>query len=95
MKKKTIYIIDDAGGTIAKGKDFKSVLNKWIDNEIKNILQTFIEDDEQTAKDVVSFLRNYHISKKASPYLHFKAINAVISKYENVEQAYEVRLKEV
>lgn len=93
--KKTLYMIDDAGGTIAKDTNFKIVLNKWIKREINNILQTFIEDDEQKAKDVVLFLRNYRISKKVSPYLHFKAVSSVISEYEDVERAYGVRFKEI
>lgn len=92
--KNTIYIIDDEYGIIAKGKNFKNVLSKWINREIKNILQTFIEDDEDTAKEVVCFLKNYHISKKVSPYFHFRAISSIISVYEDVEHVYNVKYKE-
>lgn len=89
------YLIEDEYGVISENKDFKVVLKQWIKREIRGILQTYIEDDETTAKEVVNFLKNYRISKKVSPYLQFKAISKVISEYEDVEQVYKVSLKQI
>ncbi|RIM48120.1 hypothetical protein BUY22_02035 [Staphylococcus cohnii] len=86
-----IYSIEDEYGVISENNNFRVVLKHWIEREIRNILQTYIEDDETTAKEVVNFLKNYRISKKVSPYLQFKAISKVISEYENVEEAYGVK----
>lgn len=89
------YLIEDEYGVISENKNFKVVLKQWIKREIRGILQTYIEDDETTAKEVVNFLKNYRISKKVSPYLQFKAISKVISEYEDVEQVYKVSLKQI
>lgn len=89
------YLIEDEYGVISENKNFKVVLKQWIKREIRGILQTYIEEDEQTAKKVVKFLNNYRVSKKICPHLQFKAINAVISEYEDVEKAYKVSLKQI
>lgn len=89
------YLVEDEYGVISENNDFCIVLKEWINREIKGILQTYIEDDEKKAKTVVNILENYKVSKEISPYLQFKIINTIISEYEDIEEAYGVKFKEL